>query len=107
MIRHHALCFIPYLIPALSLATLLSTAACTQIPELDATVPDRLRNAPYPDLITLDGSLATAQLPRDQADEIEQSLAARRSRLQARARDLDTDVVDPQARKRMQGGVSR
>jgi len=92
---------------ALAVAALLFATACTQLPELDATVPAHLQNAPYPDLIPLDGSLAAEQLPRDQAEPIEQSLAARRSRLQARARELDGPVVDPAARKRMQGGVSR
>lgn len=92
---------------ALAVAALLSATACTQVPELDATVPDHLQNAAYPDLIPLDGSLETEQLPQDQAEQIEQSLAARRSRLQARARGLDGPVVDPAARKRMQGGISR
>ncbi|MFT7595615.1 MAG: hypothetical protein ACI8R4_002944 [Paracoccaceae bacterium] len=68
---------------------------CAQVPELDATVPDHLRDAAYPALIPLDGSLAPNVLPADAASEIEDSLAARRDRLQARAKRLNTPIVDP------------
>jgi hypothetical protein len=88
-------------------ALLLGGAACTQVPELDATIPDDLRNAPYPKLIRLDQSLFAVQPPQEQSAEIEKSLAARRDRLQSRARGLNSTVVDPAARKRMQDGVSR
>ena len=91
--------------PTLALVTL--TAACTNVPELDATVPRHLRDADYPELVSLDGSLVAKQTPRAQASEIEQSLGARRDRLQARARGLNTPVVDPESRKRMQKGVAR
>lgn len=88
-------------------ALMLSGAACTQVPELDATIPDNLRNAPYPKLVRLDESIFAVQLPQEQSAEIEKSLAARRDRLQSRAREFDSTVVDPAARKRMQNGVNR
>lgn len=93
--------------PLLCVALLLVGAACTRVPELDATIPANLRDAPFPELVPLDEFFATAQLPQDQASEIEQSLDARRDRLQARARLLKAPLVDPAERKRMQGGVNR
>lgn len=89
------------------LALITLTASCTNVPELDATIPGHLRDADYPELVSLDGSLTAKQTPQEQAEEIEQSLGARRNRLQARARKLNTPVVDPQSRTRMQNGVTR
>ena len=100
-------CFSSRLCPALACAALLSATACTQVPELDAAVPGHLRDAPYPDLVSPDRLLGMSQSPLDQAGQIEQSLAARRDRLQARARELNAPVVGPDARKRMQSGVNR
>ena len=88
-------------------ALLLAGAACTQVPELDASIPDNLRNAPYPKLVQLDETLFAVPRPQAQSAEIEKSLAGRRDRLQSRARALNTPVVDPAARKRMQSGVER
>jgi len=97
MIRQHALQSGYRLRVVLPLAALVVAVSCTNVPELDATVPAHLRDAAYPDLVPLDGSLATLRLPQDQAGEIEKSLAARRDRLQARARAMNTPVVDPDA----------
>jgi len=107
MIRPHAAHCENHLRTVLTLAALLAVASCTQVPELDATIPDHLRNAPYPELVPLDGSLATVLPPQDQAAEIEQSLVARRDRLQGRAKALNAPVVDPVARQRMQDGITR
>lgn len=106
--------FRPVLLTAL-LSALLSAASCTQVPELDTAVPDHLRHAAYPQLVTLDKSLTTPVWPRQKAEQIEQTLTARRERLQARARELNAPlvaplvdpVVDPAARQRMQNGVTR
>ena len=73
---------------ALCLIGLLGTAGCTNVPELDATIPDHLRDADYPKLVRLDDVFATAQNPQEQAEEIEKSLEARRRRLQSRAQRL-------------------
>lgn len=79
-------------------ATLLALApGCAQVPELDATVPEHLKDAAYPALIPLDGSLATEILPADAASEIEDHLAGRRDRLQARAKRLNSPVTDPES----------
>ena len=80
---------------------------CTQVPELEATIPTHLRNAPYPELIALDATFETAQHPREQASQIDRLLAARRASLQSRARRLNTDVLDPETRKRMRDGIEQ
>lgn len=78
----------PNLRRALCLIGLMAIAGCTNVPKLDATIPDHLRNADYPKLVRLDEEFSTAQNPQEQADEIEKSLEARRRRLQSRARQL-------------------
>ncbi|PCH74412.1 MAG: hypothetical protein COC12_03705 [Rhodobacteraceae bacterium] len=91
----------------LALAALLAGAACTQVPELDATIPDHLRNAPYPELQPLDDALFDVPLPQAQSAEIEKSLSARAARLQSRARALNATVIDPTTRERMETGVTQ
>ncbi len=73
---------------ALCLIGLLGTAGCTNVPKLDATIPDHLRDADYPKLVRLDEVFATTQNPREQAEQIEKTLEARRRRLQSRAQRL-------------------
>jgi len=72
----------------LALIATLAIAGCTNVPELDATIPSHLRDAPYPKLVRLEHIVGTAQSPREQAEEIEETLEARRKRLQSRARRL-------------------
>ncbi len=107
MIQYSALCIRFRLWPISGFAALLIATACTQVPELDATIPAHLRNAPYPALVPLDDALFAAPLPQVQSQEIERSLTARRDRLQSRAKGLNASVVDPEARKRMLNGVGR
>jgi len=90
-----------------TIALLALATGCAQVPELDATVPEHLDNAAYPTLIPLDGSLTTVILPADAASEIEDNLARRRDRLQAKAKRLNGPIVDPEAQARMKAGVSR
>ncbi len=93
---------------ALGLGTLvLGLSACAQFPELDATVPQHLRDADYPALVPLDGSLTSNIAPRQAAQPIESYLTARRDRLQRRARALRATIIDSETRKRMQDGISR
>ena len=73
---------------ALCLIGVTAIAGCTNVPKLDATIPNHLRDADYPKLVRLDAVFSMAQNPRQQAEEIEKSLEARRNRLQARARRL-------------------
>jgi hypothetical protein len=82
-----------------------SVTGCTQVPELDATVPTHLNTAAYPKLVRLDDSLTTAITPQDQSAEIESALTAGATRLQARALSLQSPVVDPDTRKRMQNEI--
>lgn len=89
----------------LCLALGLFVSGCTQVPELNATVPKTLHNTHFPKLIQLDGSLATKTIPQQQSEEIGQAIADRSDRLQARAQALDTVIIDPATRKRMQDGV--
>lgn len=79
--------------------------ACSEIPELDAAVPDWVDDASYPDLVPLDRALAKAPLPRAQSAEIEEEVANRAAQLKARAERLNTPVVDEQTRNRMEAGV--
>jgi len=90
-----------------AMALLALVAGCAQVPELDATVPDHLDTAAYPALIPLDGSLTTETLPTDAASRIEANLAARRDRLQAQAKRLNSPIVDPETEARMKTGISR
>lgn len=87
--------------------TILVVSACTEVPELDSTIPGHIRKAPYPKLVPLDRALISAPLPQVRSEELEKSLAARQARLQARARDLNSPVVDAASRKRMQDGVGQ
>lgn len=78
---------------------------CADIPELDATIPDHLEAADYPALIQLDSSLTTPATPADDAEELQEQLAARRDALQNRARRLNTPIIDTDTQDRMQTGV--
>ena len=72
----------------LILLALVLVSGCTQVPELDASVPKHLHTAAYPDLISLDGSLATQITPQDQSEQVARTLTERAKRLQARAEAL-------------------
>ena len=89
------------------LAAALWLAGCIEVPELDATVPDSLRDADYPALLPLDPSLFAGDTPEQEAAAIKQDLAARRERLQRRADALGAPVIDAETQARMQGGVNR
>lgn len=79
-------------------------AACSTFPELDASVSDEVRDAPYPDLVpmasleqrTTEGRITDATLP---------DVNARIARLKARAARLRGTVIDAPTRRRMSGGV--
>ncbi len=90
---------------AIGLVCPLLLAACSEVPELDAAVPDWVDNADYPDLVPLDRALANAPLPQTQSAEIEEDVTARAERLRARAERLNTTIVDEQTRERMNSGV--
>ena len=93
----------------LKIALLCLTAACTQFPELDATLDQATLDAPYPDLVPLGPLLA-------QADGIAQtgqtsataqaSFDSRLARLRAQAARLRGPVVDRATRARMARGIA-
>ncbi|MQY42652.1 hypothetical protein GG681_08350 [Epibacterium sp. SM1969] len=74
---------LPVLLLSLALA-----AACTRVPEIEDQLTDDLRNAPYPELIPLDGVVEDRAAPSEEAQELEAELARRAARLKARAAAL-------------------
>ncbi|MEX0367669.1 MAG: hypothetical protein AB3N22_16490 [Ruegeria sp.] len=92
--------------PVLSRAiVLIALAGCTQVPALDERLTPDLRNAPYPRLIPLDDALGPPHNPQQEASELEDQLTARRDQLAARARLLQTPVVDDAARDRLEQDI--
>ncbi|QYX58143.1 hypothetical protein K1T73_07205 [Roseovarius sp. SCSIO 43702] len=89
------------LLPALA----LSLAACTQFPEVDASISDTARAADYPALVPLDTLKARMDAPSlDPASA--RDLDTRAARLKARAAALQRrSVIDPATRERMRRGV--
>ncbi|KUF10422.1 hypothetical protein AVJ23_13145 [Pseudoponticoccus marisrubri] len=82
----------PVLIP-LALAGLVS--ACTQFPELDAATSSAVAEAPYPQLVPLEGLLAGSE-PRA-TPEIRAQVQGRVGQLRARADGLRAARVAPQS----------
>ena len=73
----------------IALALLAAAPGCTRdVPELDQTRSDALRDARYPDLIPLGPALAADAAEPDSAETLERELAARRALLNARAARL-------------------
>jgi len=81
---------LPRPMPAAFAALLLLAAAtaCTPVPELDETVSDDLRAAPYPALIPLEPALAAGAAEPQRAEDLERQMTARQARLRARAQRL-------------------
>lgn len=88
---------------ALVLAAVL--AACTDMPELNGTVPPALESADFPRLIALEPVLAGAQDVQI-TQETGAAITARVARLRARAARLRHSVVDQGTRARMRDGVA-
>lgn len=91
----------------LPLAAAALAPGCTNVPELDATVPGWARDADYPMLIPLTGDLASVPAPQGEAERLQDALKARSARLQRRARELQGPVLDDTARDRITRGVTR
>lgn len=73
----------------IGLALSLSVPGCTRdVPELDQTRTDALRDAAYPELIPLGPALAVDAAEPDSAEKLEQEMAGRRALLNARAARL-------------------
>lgn len=76
---------------SLSFVCMLPIAACTQIPELDASVPAEAERADYPELVPVERLLGDAafdpasnEATADQLDSRTRSLQARAQRLRER-----------------------
>ena len=87
------------------LIVLFALTACTRIPEFDATVPDTIRDADYPELIRLDPYITIPAPPDEQSEELETELSARSRRLRSRADALNQPILDAGTRNRMKTGV--
>jgi len=88
-----------------NLGLVVALAACTDIPELNGTLPPELETAEFPKLVPVEPLLARAndmQITEATAD----GMAARVSRLRARAARLRHSVIDGDARARMHDGVA-
>ena len=79
---------------------------CVEVPELDATVPTWVDDAPYPDLVPIEAAMVSLPRPVDQREEINETLNARADGLRARADALRRPVIDKNAKDRMSEGVS-
>ncbi|GGB24917.1 hypothetical protein [Allosediminivita pacifica] len=86
-----------------ALAGVLGLCACTQFPELDATATPGVSEAPYPELLPLSG-LLDAPPPRA-TPEVAEGVDARTEALRRRADALRGEVIDPDARSRLDAGV--
>ena len=78
---------------------------CAEVPDLEASVPDWVADAPYPDLISVDNAVTSLPPPEAVNAEITEDIATRAARLRDKARQLQTPVVDEAARGRMAEGV--
>jgi len=96
--------FVPALCAALAQ---LSVVGCTNIPELDATVPDHLEDADYPSLAPIETLLVPMRDPLEQTGDLQSELQARRDSLQRRAKRLNAPVVDEPTQARMKAGIVR
>lgn len=69
-------------------ACCLPVSACTQFPELDASVPDAAENAAYPELVPVESLLGPDRFDPAENDETADRIENRTRSLQARAERL-------------------
>ena len=86
----------------LTLPLALLLAGCTQFPDLDATVPPSVEDAPFPTLVPLEPLLAANTAVVSDPEATTQSLQARVAALRTRARSLQSrPVIDAGTRARL------
>lgn len=73
---------------------LLALAGCADIPELEGSESRELRQAPYPSLIPLDGTLGSPADPVSEAAEVEEELTTRSEALAKRAEALQNAEIN-------------
>jgi len=89
-----------------ALVTLLAALpACTEFPELDATVSPEAANAPHPDLVPLGPLLAQANTSTGAAEHANTNIEPRLANLRTRAARLRGPVIPAALRARMLRGV--
>lgn len=82
-------------------------AACTQLPEVDERIPAHLKNADYPTLEPLHLLLPEEAPAAEASAELQDSLEARRARLQRRAARLRNMGVSDAERQRLNETVDQ
>lgn len=70
------------------LVVMLVCAGCADIPELEGSEAQAVRNAPYPKLIPLQQALGAPADPEAEAAAVEEELTARSEALAKKAQDL-------------------
>ena len=79
----------------------IACTACTQLPELENTVPPSVAAQKYPALLPFD----QLTVPNAEDHSEDTTVADRSDALRARAAQLQGGVVDAQTRGRMQTGI--
>lgn len=95
MIRAHIIFVLP----------IAMLAACTQFPELDATVAPELENAAYPELLPLEPILAHASTDSIDPVQAQSDLQGRLAGLRARADRLRGGVLTGAEKQRLERGL--
>ena len=91
---------------AFALFTLLAALpACTEFPQLDATVSPQQANAPFPEFVPLAPILAQANASSGAAELANTDIEPRLANLRARAARLRGPVIPAAIRARMLRGV--
>lgn len=89
----------------LALVCILMLMGCTDFPDLNGRLSEADADQPYPALVPAEEILANAQDPTIQPDT-QTALDARVAALEQRAATLRNTGLDPEARARMQAGVT-
>lgn len=90
--------------PWIAIVLICAVTACSQFPELDASVSEETRDAPYPELVPLEGLQARIS-DTSITPEMRGGIEGRVARLRARAARLKRTVIDTDTRARMRAGV--
>ena len=81
----------------------LGLTACIQVPELDRSISDDARNAPFPELAPIDPSVFETPPPAEAQAEIDAELQERAQTLRDRASALEEAKIDDETRNRLLG----
>ena len=90
----------------LALLAALPLSGCTQFPELDGTLADTDKDAPYPSLLPK-SQFSQAATQVSITPQITQGLEGRVDRLRARANGLRSPALTPRERARLENAIRR